>query len=230
MESKNHLLKNNLIYGILLIPVVSAILALITHHFAFKAGVAASGILILAGMFFTGHRSYEKVWLIIAAFLFSIAGDWFLSNKEGQSWMFMAGIALFFFAHVCYLMYALKNGKINANYLLGFLTGYLILFFLWLTPGIAGTGMKAAALIYLVISCISLSAAIGINQLPRQAKYCFVAGISLILFSDTIIAFKEFTLFQALNFLILPTYYLAQVCITFALIVTMRTQGLDHKK
>jgi hypothetical protein len=38
----------------------------------------------------------------------------------------------------------------------------------------------------------------------------------LILFSDTIIALKEFTGYNELNFLILPTYYLAHISITFS--------------
>jgi hypothetical protein len=90
--------------------------------------------------------------------------------------------------------------------------------------------MKVAALFYLVISCFSVAAAWGIKQLIPRAKWGYVLGISLILFSDTIIAFKEFTLFQSLNFLILPTYYLAQLCITFSLMVTMMTLKSDPQK
>jgi uncharacterized membrane protein YhhN len=221
MKLKNIFIEENLIYAFLLFPVLSGILALMYGYFPFKAGVAGIGILILFGMFLTGKRTYERVWLVITAFLFSIGGDWFLSNKQDQSWMFMAGIAMFFFAHVGYLFYALKNGEINGNFLIGLLAGYLAFFFLLLSPGIAGLGMKVAALFYLVISCFSLAAALGIHKLGPLAKWSFVAGIGLILFSDTIIAFKEFTLFQSLNFLILPTYYLAQLCITFSLMKTM---------
>jgi uncharacterized membrane protein YkvI len=76
-------------------------------------------------------------------------------------------------------------------------------------------------LFYLLISCFSFAAAAGINRLTAMAKWSYVSGIFLILFSDTIIAFKEFTLFQSLNFLILPTFYLAQICITFSLMETM---------
>jgi uncharacterized membrane protein YhhN len=221
MKSENILSKGNLIYALLLFPVLSAILALIYGYFPFKAGVAGMGILILIGMFLAGKRSYEKVWQVIVAFLFSIGGDWFLSNKEEQSWMFMAGIAMFFFAHVGYLIYALKNGEISGNFLIGLLAGYLAFFFLWLSPGIAGLGLKVSALFYLIISCFTLAAAMGIKHLSPLAKWCYFAGIVLILFSDTIIAFKEFTLFQTLNILILPTYYLAQLSITFSLMTTM---------
>jgi hypothetical protein len=217
-------MKTKLIYALLLFPALSGILALISGYFPFKAGVAGIGILILFGMFLAGKRTYEKVWLVIVAFIFSIGGDWFLTNKLEHGWMFIAGIALFFFAHMGYLVYALKNGEISGNFLIGLLAGYLAFFFLWLSPGIAGLGLKAAALFYLLISCFSLAAAMGIKQLSPLAKWSYVSGIVLILFSDTIIAFKEFTLFHMLSFLILPTYYLAQLCITFSLMTTMRTK------
>jgi uncharacterized membrane protein YhhN len=220
MKSKS-IFSKNLFYALLLFPAISAILALIYGYFLFKAGVAGIGILILFGMFLTGRRTYEIVWLVIIAFLFSIGGDWFLSNKQEHMWMFMAGIAMFFFAHVGYLVYSLKNGELKGNFLIGLLAGYLAFFFLWLSPGIDGLGMKTAALFYLVISCFSLAAAMGMKQISPLAKWSYVSGIILILFSDTIIAFKEFTLFQALNFLILPTFYLAQLSITFSLMTTL---------
>jgi len=49
-------------------------------------------------------------------------------------------------------------------------------------------------------------------------KWSYFAGVTLILFSDTIISLNEFTSCAALNFLILPTYYAAHISITFALI------------
>ena len=214
-------MKKNFVYSLLLFPAVFAVLALVYGDFIFKAGVTGSGIVILLWIYYRRGSSYNNVVLILSALLLSIAGDWFLSNKHEQSWMFIAGIAFFFFAHIGYLMYSLKNGKINANFFAGLLIVYLAFFFIWLSPGIAGMGLKVAALLYLIISCLSLSAALGINTPSAPAKNSYVAGIFLILFSDTIIAFKEFTLIQGLNFLILPTYYLAQICITFSLMVTM---------
>ncbi len=221
MPTVNPNVKKSYLFSLLLIPVASAILVFVTHHFVFKAGVAASGILILLWLFYSGNRNFENVWLIVTAFFFSIIGDWFLSNKHDLPWMFIAGIAFFFFAHVCYLMFALKYGKININFAGYLLVAYLIFFFVWLRPGIAGMGLKAAAFFYLVISCISFSAAAGIKRLPPLARKGFIFGIFLILFSDTIIALREFTLLQSLKFLILPTYYLAQISITFALMESM---------
>jgi hypothetical protein len=46
-----------------------------------------------------------------------------------------------------------------------------------------------------------------------------VAGIVLVVFSDTIISFKEFLDYDGLNWLILPTYYLAHLAITLSILI-----------
>ena len=131
--------------------------------------------------------------------------------------MFAAGIGLYFLAHAGYLVYALKNGSLNKGFT-GFVLFVYLMFFVWvLWPAIDEPILLAAVLIYLLISCISLGAAIGFRVRPR-IKWSFFAGIGLILFSDTIISFKEFTSYQHLNFLILPTYYAAHMIITFVMV------------
>ena len=72
--------------------------------------------------------------------------------------------------------------------------------------------------LYLLISCTIFSAACGLER-PVVEKAPFVAGISLILFSDTLISLTEFRNYHLLNALILPTYYGALIAITFSLIV-----------
>jgi len=80
-----------------------------------------------------------------------------------------------------------------------------------------------AAFFYLLISCFSLGAAIGISD-NTWFKGLYVLGIGLVLFSDTIIALREFAKFKELDFLILPTYYLAQISITASLMVRQRSK------
>jgi hypothetical protein len=75
-----------------------------------------------------------------------------------------------------------------------------------------------ASLAYLLISCLSLGAAAGMNGF-QWVRWFYFTGIFLILFSDTVIAFKEFLAIHTVDFLILPTYYLAQICIINALIL-----------
>ena len=62
------------------------------------------------------------------------------------------------------------------------------------------------------------SASRGI-QTPAMAKVTYAVGIGLILLSDTVISFTEFLSYSALNWLILPAYYLAHTSIAFSLLV-----------
>jgi uncharacterized membrane protein YhhN len=212
------LLRGKWFYSLLLFSVVSAILALVYHDFAFKAGVAGTGIILLVVLYYRELKKVRDIWMIMAAFLFSIGGDWFLSNRHGDNNMFIAGIALFFIAHIGYLSFALMNGRLNRIFTLILLAAYLLFFFLKLYPSIDDRVLMFAVLVYILISCFSLGAAAGIKADPLF-KWIYFFGILMVLFSDTIIAFREFAAYDNLKFLILPTYYLAQISVTFSLIM-----------
>ncbi|MDC6365221.1 MULTISPECIES: lysoplasmalogenase [Flavobacteriaceae] len=209
--------KRNWAYGLLVVSIVLAILGVTTSNFIFKSGTAGMGIIILSALNFGSSKPIKDVWMIVGAFLFSIIGDWFLSNMNGDSLMFVKGIALFFLAHVGYLLYALMNGKIKWKFTLVLLVAYLVFFFVVLYPTFTDRVLMMASLIYLLISCFSLGASLGMKGNPT-AKWSYIVGIILILFSDTIIAFKEFLDYHTFDFLITPTYYLAHIFITFSLI------------
>lgn len=205
------------LYGLLFVPVISAVMALKYHDFVFKAGVAAGGIVIILACFLADRERRKDVLLVVAAFLLSIVGDWFLSTMRGDTSRFIAGIGFFFLAHAGYLAYALLNGRFKWAVTIVFLAGYLLFFLLKLFPVISDSMLMLAALLYLVISCFSLGAAAGM-RFTAEVKWAYLIGIALILFSDTIIAFKEFAGYRDLNSLILPTYYLAQISITFSVL------------
>ncbi len=204
-------------YLLLLIPLVLAILAVAGYGFFFKAAVPGSCAIILVLLLRKQLKATPDIWFVVAAFLFSIAGDWFLSNKGESFMMFSAGIGLYLFAHVGYLWFALRNGRMAKLFSIVLLAGYLLFFFVKLYPALDDTILLVAVLLYLLISCFSLGAAFGIKLSPI-VKWSYFAGVTLVLLSDTIIALNEFTSYGALNFLILPTYYAAHMSITFALI------------
>ena len=204
-------------YLLLLIPLLLAILAVAGYGFFFKAAVPGSCAIILIFWFRNQLKTMPDIWFVIAAFLFSIAGDWFLSNKGDSFMMFSAGIGLYLFAHVGYLWFALRNGRMHKLFTVVLLAGYLLFFFVKLYPALDDTVLLVAVLLYLLISCFSLGAAFGIKLAP-VVKWSYFAGVTLVLLSDTIIALNEFTSYGALNFLILPTYYAAHMSITFAII------------
>jgi uncharacterized membrane protein YhhN len=204
-------------YLLLLIPLVLAILAVAGYGFFFKAAVPGSCAIILVLLLRKQLKATPDIWFVVAAFLFSIAGDWFLSNKGDSFMMFSAGIGLYLFAHVGYLWFALRNGRMAKLFSIVLLAGYLLFFFVKLYPALDDTVLLVAVLLYLLISCFSLGAAFGIKLSPI-VKWSYFAGVTLVLLSDTIIALNEFASYSALNLLILPTYYAAHMSITFALI------------
>ena len=210
-------IKNNWVYGVLLVSVISAIFALITSNFIFKSGTAGIGILIIIILNFKKEKPSKNTWLIIGAFLFSIAGDYFMSNMNGDSTMFTKGIALFFLAHLGYLFFATLDGQIKWRFTSILMASFLLFYFIVLFPRINDIILMLAALLYLFISCFSLGASVGIKG-DSIVKWTYVFGIFLILFSDTIISLTEFLGYNKLDFLILPTYYLAHISITFSLI------------
>ncbi len=209
--------KHTWLYGLPVISVISAVLALTTSHFIFKSGTAGMGIIILLLLLILQKKSNKDIWFIILAFLFSIIGDWFMSHKGGDAMMFSKGIAAFFVAHIGYLWFALKNGKPNWKLTSLVLLVFLVYFFCLLYPAIADQVLMVAALVYLLISCLTFGASFGM-QGNKVFKWTYVFGVLLIVFSDTIISFTEFLGYGDLDFLILPTYYLAHISITFALI------------
>ena len=209
--------KTNWIYGLLIFSIVSAILALNNFGFVFKSGTAGIGIIILSALNLNKGKSSKDIWMIVGAFLFSIAGDWFLSHSNEDPIMFSKGIALFFFAHIGYLSFALFNGKIKWLSTSILLAIFLIYFFVLLYPTFNDSVLMMASLIYLFISCLSFGASLGIKG-DNIVKWTYIFGIFLVLFSDTIISITDFLGYKSLGFLILPTYYLAHIVITFSLI------------
>ena len=201
-------------YLILLIPIISGIFAVAGCGFPFRAGVSVSCAVILWLM--SGQELRRTVRWVIAALLVSGVADWFMMHSRTIHAYFLYGVCLFFAAHVGFLVFCLKHGHMNRWLLLSVLTGYLFFFFLVLRPAISEPLLLAAVLAYLLISCFSLAAAVGL-RLPDMAHWCFIAGIALLVFSDTIIALKDFAGYRALGFLILPTYFASHVMITLAL-------------
>ena len=197
-----------------ILQLASAVLALTVGGFLFQSGSAGLGALAILLLIWKHGLRGADGWLAIGAFAFSIVGDYFLSNRGGDRMMFVYGIGFFFLAHLGYLGYALCHGRLNRSVTLLFCTGYLIFFFTALYDGISDPVLLWAALAYLFVSCFSMGAAWGMQ--PGRSRTLYLSGIGLILFSDTLIAFREFMAYTRWDFLILPTYYLAHILVTFA--------------
>ena len=204
-------------FATLLIPLIFTVLSVTGYGFFVRGAVSVSCAIIV--WFMSERPTNNSILWIVAALLVSIAGDWFMSHVRGVPVRFIYGICLFFVAHIGFLCFCLKNGRINWYVLSFILTGYLIFFFVMLCPGLlSNTILLIAVLGYLLISCFSLAAAMGL-RLSRMTRLCFSFGIALLVFSDTLIALREFTEHAAeLRFLILPTYFASHIFITLSLI------------
>ncbi len=201
-------------YIILLVPIIFTVLAIMRFGFFFRAGVSASCVFILLWM--PDKFAENSLRMVIAALIISIGGDWFMSHVGDIPARFIYGICLFFVAHICFLGFCLKNGRINFWILLAILIPYLIFFFIVLSPTLTYTILYVAVLLYLLVSCFSLAAAAGL-RLPSMTRWYFITGIGLLVFSDTMISLKVFTGCDHVGFLILPTYFASQIFITLSL-------------
>ncbi len=210
----------------LLIPVqfILAVLALLGYGFVFQSGTAGVAILVLLLLSFKRQLPVKEAIPLIFAFLCSICGDWFLSHRYGESIRFIYGVACFFCAHVGFLWYALLNGKVRWKFTVILLAAYLLFYFVMLYPNFADKATMLAVLAYLLISGISMGAAVGIRA-NRISRWTFAIGVGLLLFSDTIIGLREFAGYTSLGKLILPTYYLCHIFITYSVIARFRRMG-----
>jgi uncharacterized membrane protein YhhN len=166
---------------------------------------------------FSRHEVRSSAWWLIAALAFSIAGDWMLGHRGGDTMRFVYGIALFFVAHIGFLFFCLCHGRIKTQWLCVLLAGYGLFSIFGLAPAISLSHLLllVAVLFYMLISCFSLATSAGLRFSPLS-RWLFVAGIACIVFSDTLIALHEFmyTAHWLYKSLMMPTYYGAHILIT----------------
>jgi len=196
---------------------IFAAFATAEHRFFFRAGVSLScaAIVCLA----SGRELGQTKWWVVAGLAVSVIGDWFMVHKSGNLNYFICAISMFFIAHTCFCAFCLIKGRIDTWFLFVLLTGYLPFFFVVLRPEIPQPALFIAVLVYLLVSCLSLSAAAGL-RLPAIVRGTYMEGIALFVFSDTIIALTSFAGYRGdLKYLILPTYFASHTVITLALVL-----------
>jgi hypothetical protein len=201
---------------LVLAQIFTGIVASVTDIFILKISVAALGSIALLIVYYDKLLVVIDVWVIIMAFVCSMIGDYFLSHMQEDTTFFIIGISFYLLAHIGYLIFSLLNGTIHWKSTIGLTMVFLVFFYFALYPTLEDKTLALMVLFYLLVSCVSLGAALGLKVTPA-VKWPYIIGIALILFSDTIISFTEFIHYDVFNFLILPTYYLAQIAITYAL-------------
>ena len=206
---------------LLTIPACLAVAADKTGYLPYKMGVPLVCAGLLLACFCRKLLRRGDIWFVIGAFVFSAIGDYFLSNKRGAESYFVVGIGAYFVAHLGYLGFCLLNGRLHRIALAVLLVGYVPYFIFYLRPAIGDPILLGAVLLYLLISCVVLAAALGLKLSPA-AKWLYAFGILMILVSDTFISFNEFLKYRTLNGWILPTYYLAHLTVSASVMLTDR--------
>ncbi len=204
-----------MIYFMWVIPLMFSILAVKKDYLIYKASVTLSciGICVYAFM----QKGNLAFFLIMAAFIFSIIGDVFLSKRKIKSNFYLYGVIGFFLAHVFYLLFMMHYGRINIFILIILLILYIYYFIRRLYPALKDKKMMIAIILYTIISCLTLASTVGLTTNIITKILC-ISGIFLILISDTFIGEVDFAKNKKFIKLILPTYYLAHILLAYSFV------------
>lgn len=205
----------------LLLPLAALIGYFATGSFVFRS---ATTLLCLAIVLVVSVLRQRQVgaWWIVAAFAFSFAGDYVLGHWGGGFTGFVSGVGLFLLAHLGYVAYCLRLGRLSwwLFALLVFVFG--LYYWLLLRPAIGDVVTSVAVLAYILISCLSMAAAVGLRdgRLAHEplTRALYIIGIGCLLFSDLLIAQKRFLHDGTLYPLMMPTYFASQLFVTASLL------------
>jgi alkylglycerol monooxygenase len=189
-------------------------LNMVDMHMVFKPMTMAVAIVFVAARALStgGLRRFDA--LLIAALVFSLAGDAFLMFPDGQ--YFIPGLASFLVAHVFYIALFRQgqswfpNRKALATVLAVGATMYAIV---W--GGLTDPVLKIAVAAYVTVISLMVAQAIGRSTHTGDDASRWVAlGACVFMLSDALIAINKFVTPVALSSLwILITYYAAQMLI-----------------
>lgn len=211
-----------------LIPVFSAIAAFIfkkyfnPDHLFFKNGVALSCAIICLFIVLFVQPDEGNLWLLILAFILSPAGDWYIRNRSNDK-HFILGIIFFWLAHLGFFLYALSKAAFSRGLFIIILVPFLLLHILVFLPSERLKGNRQLSfitLMYVLISCLSLTAAFNLNSLA-PAYWLFPAGIASLVISDLIIALGTFLNVNKRVNLYLALYYLSHILILLSVLLAI---------
>lgn len=161
-------------------------------------------------------KKYIK-FLLIIALLFSWTGDILLVDDDQMS--FIAGLASFLLAHIAYILLftrIVKNTSSNKRLLListggMFIYTFLLVLFLWKRI----EGLRLPVVAYALILSLMFITALQLKAVRRLSKKIssnIIAGASLFVVSDSILAIERFYFQQQLlQVIVMITYAAAQL-------------------
>ncbi len=207
--------------ALLLLPLATFVGYFVTDSFLLRSLTTLFCLAIVLVLGLRRPKLAAAGW-VIAAFAFSFAGDYVLGHWGGAFEGFVCGVGLFLLAHLGYVVYSLRCGRMQWWLLALLVVVFGAYFVLLLRPAIGDDVTRLAVLAYILVSCLSMAAAVGIGKsfeaYDRFARGLYIAGIFSLLFSDLLIAQKRFLHDGTLYALMMPTYFLSQLLVTAALL------------
>jgi uncharacterized membrane protein YhhN len=174
---------------------------------------------VLAGYFLWSTKSFAsglKKW-IAGALFFSWAGDLLLMFVSSDSDFFLAGLAAFLVAHICYILFfhvIRVQGKIKGKlFLLLLVFIYYVGLMTILSPWLGS--FKLPVRIYGVVICFMLMLAMHMLYIKnKKAGWDMFSGALLFILSDSVLAVNKFYIpFAEAGVIVMLTYGFAQLLI-----------------
>ncbi|HQC43504.1 MAG TPA: lysoplasmalogenase family protein [Verrucomicrobiota bacterium] len=172
----------------------------------FTLGLLAFGFVCLLQTSGRVRRWASFLWLGLAL---TLAGDFFLvfQSSPTASLNFLLGVGGFSLAQFCWLIFFLRLGRFSrwVGIPLFLFYGAFYIFALYSAfPVSHENPLRVMIALYMVLSCTNVSLAAGSRGLPGSRW--LLAGLSVLLFSDTMIALGRFIYVGDVLFLVGPTY------------------------
>jgi len=201
--------------------VLAAVLAIRAHYleesrrwqvYAFKP---LATLLILALALSLSPARPEYRWAIAAGLLFSTAGDVFLMLPRDR---FVAGLASFLIAHLCYIgafSIGVPFGAVPLLWLPFFAAGGLVVALVW--PGLKPV-LRAPVAVYVVVIAAMAGQATGRWYVSgSMVALAAAVGAGLFVISDAVLAIDRFRRqFHSARAVTLATYWSAQLLIAIS--------------
>ena len=162
----------------------------LTGQFALQPAVKAGAAVLLAGAALTHHIARERFWLV-AALLFSAAGDYLLAMPWWAP-SFVLGLAAFLVAHLCFLAALLPLARRTPSRLVGVATMVVacVALLVWFWPKLLEQGMALPVTVYIgvlgAMVCVALLADLP-TPWTALGALCFAV-------SDAMIGISKFVL------------------------------------
>ena len=161
------------------------------------------------------QSSTHSYWLAWGGLASTLLGDYFLAMKDSplHSNGFLYGVAGFSLAHVFWIVFLSRHSKPNMRVAAALLFSLGCFFIARLIPALNSGLLSSALIFYTLLSVASVSFAYGRHTLSPSWKY----GLSMLLFSDTMIAFGSILRVPHVGSLIATTYLASLILITIAI-------------